>query len=266
MKKFKNFWASVAVAFTYKKQQENKDIETITELDQLQHLSSAWQHDKIAKKQETVVDMQLKNLRDGSLDVVFGSLIETLKELDLEKCTLLDAACASGYYAKVIQSELDIKIKYTGADYSEAMINLAKKKFPEHNYSVQDLTNLSFEKRAFETVLVSGVLEHIPQFEKAIFEAARTASKYVILHRCLVSGQDENIYSTGFLYNIKTPRIYFSQKVLEEEFASHGFELIKKVKSHAYQGLVNRIRLFIKKYLLQRRAGEEYTFTFQIQR
>lgn len=264
MKKFfSKLLRSFDVIYTYKRQQEHKDIENITDLESIKVLSSAWKDKKIAKKQEAVVDVQLKNYNDGYLDPVFGSLIETLKKLQLEKYTLLDAACASGYYAKVIEKELGGKVKYTGSDYSEAMVSLAKRKFPEYDYTEQDLTNLSFAKDEFETVLVSGVLEHIPNFEKAISESCRVASKYVIIHRCLVSGTNENIYATGFLYNIKTPRIYYSQRLLEEEFLKYGFKLDKNIKSHAYLGLVNQTKRFIKKHILHRRGGMEHTFTFK---
>jgi len=242
---------------------DNHDTETVSGLGDLAALSSVWKSDVIAKKQEVVVDKQLQNYYDGFLDSVFGSLIETLKGLTLEDFTLLDAACASGYYAEILGSEFGGKFKYSGSDYSAAMVEMAKVKFPEYQFYEEDLTNLSFEDSQFETVLVSGVLEHIPSFERAISESCRVASKYVILHRCLVSGMAENIYSTGFLYNIKTPRIYYAQKVLEDEFGKHGYRLVKQIRSHAYQGMVNRIKLWIKKHILKRRGGVEYTYTFE---
>ena len=242
---------------------DNHDTETVSGLGDLAALSSVWKSDVIAKKQEVVVDKQLQNYYDGFLDSVFGSLIETLKGLTLEDFTLLDAACASGYYAEILGSEFGGKFKYSGSDDSAAMVEMAKVKFPESHFYEEDLTNLSFEDSQFETVLVSGGLEHIPSFERAISEACRVASKYVILHRCLVSEMAENIYTTGFLYNIKTPRIYYVQKVLEDEFGKHGYRLVKQIRSHAYQGMVNRIKLWIKKHILKRRGGVEYTYTFE---
>jgi ubiquinone/menaquinone biosynthesis C-methylase UbiE len=263
MKYFENRMRAAKVAIAYKGEQENQDIETVSKLSDLVPLSSAWKSKAIAKKQEAVVDKQLKNYEDGYLDAVFWSLIETFKELPLEEFTLLDAACASGYYSKILQSEFNGKFKYTGSDYSESMVELARLKFPEHTFLEEDLTSLSFETSKFESVLVSGVLEHIPSFEMAISESCRVASKYVILHRCLVSESEENIYSTGFLYNIRTPRIYYAQQVLEEEFKKHGYTLVKRVKSRAYLGLTNQIKLLIKKYILKRRGGMEFTYTFQ---
>lgn len=251
------------VGFLYRKQQDNKDIETVSELDDLIPLSSAWKEKIIAKKQRIVVDKQLVNLRKGYLDPVFKSIIDTLNALPLQECTLLDAACASGYYSEVFESCLKRKIKYSGSDYSQSMIELAKTTYPKLSFYTEDLTELSFGSDEFETVLVSGVLEHIPNFEAAISESCRVASKYVILHRCLVSGTDSNIYTTGFLYNIKTPRIYYSSKVLEREFQKNKFRLVKSVKSAVYQGLISRVKLLVRKYILHHRSGVEYTLTFE---
>lgn len=256
---FQSTLRALKVAITYKKLQENHDTETSVELSDLTLLSSAWKSDEIAKKQEVVVDEQIKNYEDGYLDDVFGSLLETLDDLQLESRTILDAACASGYYSKILGDSF----QYTGSDYSSSMVELAKIKFPSKDFSEADLTNLPFEDNKFEIVLVAGVLEHIPEFKVAISETCRTSSKYVIIHRCLTSGGKDNLYSTGFLYNIKTPRIYYAQDVLEAEFKKNGYELVKKVKSHVYKGIFPQIKVGIKKYILRRRGGIEYTYTFK---
>jgi len=260
---FNRIIKELKVSLLYKKQQANKDNETLVNREDLIPLSSAWEDNSIAGKQKIVVDKQLENYREGYLDPVFKSLIDTLNQLSLKDYSLLDAACASGYYSLILQSEFGGKFRYTGCDYSEGMVEMAKSSYPKYNFSKQDITSLSFSNLHFETLLMSGVLEHIPNYELAISEACRVASKYVILHRCLVSGKDENIYSTGFLYHIKTPRIYYSLTILEREFLKNGFKLINTIRSEAYQGFINKTKLFIKKYILRRRFGIEYTYTFQ---
>ena len=63
---FQSTLRAIKVTITYKKLQENHDTETLVELSDLGLLSSAWKNDEITKKQEIVVDEQIKNYEDIS--------------------------------------------------------------------------------------------------------------------------------------------------------------------------------------------------------
>ena len=76
------------------------------------------------------------------------------------------------------------KKKYLLNENNNNLLNKRLFLYEKYNFSKQDITSLSFSNLHFETLLMSGVLEHIPNYELAISEACRVASKYVILHRC----------------------------------------------------------------------------------
>jgi hypothetical protein len=111
----------------YKESQLLDDNESAVDRSELQTLSDAWKGDDIPSLQRKTVEQQLLNLKEGLIDPVFVTLIEALNSLHLEKFSLLDAACASGYYSEVIKSQVKEKsIQYYGSDYSEGMIKLAR--------------------------------------------------------------------------------------------------------------------------------------------
>jgi SAM-dependent methyltransferase len=199
---------------------------------ELGELSESWQDDQLPDLQRRVVDVQLANLANGIVDPVFASLASALKEVDERQFSLLDAACATGYYSEVIRRLDPRPIDYSGSDYSVAMIESARAHYPGLPFSVQDLTALTESDRSFDVVLLSGVLEHIPDYPRAIAEAGRVAGRYLIIHRCPTTTRPAHDRRIGTQYNIRTPRTYFSRSLLRSEIAAVGFELVKAVETY----------------------------------
>lgn len=192
-------------------------------------MADNWKDFNIPALQRRVVEQQLKNLKEGIVDPVFVPLVDALNSLDLERFSLLDAACATGYYSEVIRLHVTKEVKYRGSDYSEAMIKEARRYYRDLQFDVEDLTKLTYPSNSFDVVLLSGVLEHIPDFHDAISEACRVCSSYVLLHRCPLTSSREYEYTKGSQYNIATPRIYFPQDLFINEFRTHGFIIHRKI-------------------------------------
>ena len=195
----------------------------------LDDLAAAWQDDEIPELQRRVVDVQLANLERGIADPVFTALATALTHVDLASFSILDTACASGYYSEVIRLLDPRPIAYEGCDYSPAMIESARAHNPGVPFSVEDLTALTKPDRSFDVVLLAGVLEHIPEYQKAIAEAGRVARSYLIVHRSPMLSGPDHIRTIGTQYNIKTPRTFFSLARLESEIAQVGFEPIASI-------------------------------------
>lgn len=252
---------------TFKETRLLKFKESKEALKNLYALKNVWKNKDIPILQRKIVDQQLMNLREGIIDPVFISLIEALNCLPLEDFSLLDAACASGYYSEVIQSQVLKSIRYFGSDYSEAMILDARYRYPGLKFDVEDLTALTYSDGEFDVVLLAGVLEHIPTFENAISEACRTATSYVILHRCALSKSSENKYTVGALYNIKTPHIYFSKDILIKEFQKHDFSLYLEFDAYTnkkQRGVIFYFKEIVRRTILKRdMARTEATLIFK---
>jgi len=211
---------------------------------ELSELAGNWKDEAIPDLQRSVADVQLSNLARGVVDPVFASLAEALRRVEEPRFSILDAACASGYYSEVIRTLDDRPIAYTGCDYSAAMIDSARAHYPDLPFSVQDLTALTLADLSFDVVLLAGVLEHIPEYRRAIGESTRVAGRYVIVHRCPTTTGRVHERTIGTQYNITTPRTFFSLPLLRSEFSAAGFELIGTVE------------VYPKRVSWRRRAGE----------
>jgi len=213
----------------YVEQQTIEATEVPASDEALGGLASAWQDDEIPELQRRVVDAQLANLEQGVVDPVFESLATALRHVELERFSILDGACASGYYSEVIRLLDPRPIAYEGCDYSPAMIESAKAHHPGYPFSVEDLTALTKPDRSVDVVLLSGVLEHIPEYRKALDEAGRVAREYLIVHRCPTVSGPEHVRTIGTQYNVTTPRTFFSTELLTSEVAARGFDLVASV-------------------------------------
>ena len=175
--------------------------------------------------QHRVVDVQLENLHHGIIDPVFGTLAAALKIIPEQSFSLLDVACASGYYNEVIRTLDPRTIKYQGSDYSQKMIAKARETYPDVSFDVQDLTQLTYADDCVDVCLVSGVLEHIPDYHRAIRECCRVAKKWVIVHRGFVNTGRKTESALVSQYNIVTPRTCLAERALVSEFNDQGFSL-----------------------------------------
>jgi len=187
------------------------------------HLASQWQTTSIPALQRRVVDEQLKQLKAGYVPQVFQSFLRCLKEVSLESFSILDAACASGYYSEVLKRAETRDIVYHGSDYSEPMIELASKLHPDSAFTVEDITALSFSAAAFDVVLLAGVLEHVGRYKTAIKEACRVAREYVLIHRLPLTLESKHRHTIGSQYTIKTLRTFFSAQSFVGEMSELGF-------------------------------------------
>ncbi len=74
-----------------------------------------------------------------------------------DKEIVLDAGCGSGYLYSVLE-----KTKYIGVDFSEKLINIAKKRYPEACFKKDNILNLDLPDNYFDKIFTIGVLHQIP--------------------------------------------------------------------------------------------------------
>lgn len=229
----------------YRRAQKVRFSEKKVAKSEIHEYADAWKDGSIPELQLSVSDFQLDQFRNGIIDPVFESLISILKYLQDQKIKLLDLACATGYYSEIIGS-LFPNVMYTGADYSESMIVVAGERYPDKEFFVEDATSLSLQTDSFDCVMLSGALEHIPDYQKAIREICRVSKKYIILHRLPIAVNNELIHTLGSQYSIITPRTYFSEKYIERQFVHLGFCLRANIPTYPRkQSLLSLLRLIV---------------------
>jgi len=85
---------------------------------------------------------------------------------------ILEVACGDGRLADRMR-DMHPKMKYTGIDLSESMVNLAKERCPDYSFEVGDAENLKYEDNTFDAYLSSLCLQIVGDPTKMMAEAYR---------------------------------------------------------------------------------------------
>lgn len=88
---------------------------------------------------------------------------------------VLDVGCGSSYLGKTISMFCN---DYIGIDLSSENIECAKKVYENGQYIVGDILHLPIKHETSDLTVCSEVLEHVPNYEKAIEELSRTLKNY----------------------------------------------------------------------------------------
>jgi ubiquinone/menaquinone biosynthesis C-methylase UbiE len=86
---------------------------------------------------------------------------------------VLDLGCGNGRWFKLFQKK---KVDYVGVDFSERLIKIAKRNYPQAKFQTTDVLKLPFPNNYFDKIYSIAVLHHIPSEElrlKSLEEAKR---------------------------------------------------------------------------------------------
>ncbi len=155
---------------------------------------------------------------------------------------VLDLGCGNGRFSKYLE-----EVDYVGIDFSEKLIEEAKKRFSEKNFLVGDAVNLPFENEFFDKIYGVAIIHHIPSAKyrlKVFLEAKRVLKKDGVLFltawnltennkMLLVKNFIKNIFSFNLScrdFFIKRERYYYLFKKGELSFLAKkaGFRKIKE--------------------------------------
>ena len=200
----------------------------------------SWENPEIPMEQLKIVNIELEILRSGNPPSVYTIAAEALTAIPGDnKLTLLDVGCASGYYFEVISTLVGNRFEYTGSDYSDAMLNIARKRYPNTKFLNLDIRHIELPDMAYDVVLSGAVIVHVKEWKKGVIELARITGSYLILHRTPIT--DAKSYSIEKKIYADVPVFYniFNKDELMNLISKCGFRKIfeKNVYSHENKGV-----------------------------
>jgi SAM-dependent methyltransferase len=111
---------------------------------------------------------------------VYDSEYLFLKQILKEKMSVLDIGCAQGGFSKILGEHLS-EFTYTGIDISQAMIEEAQRKYPEHQFLVCPEGLLPESLPQFDVVLCLGILHLNTKWREVIEEAWKKTRSALLL-------------------------------------------------------------------------------------
>jgi ubiquinone/menaquinone biosynthesis C-methylase UbiE len=146
------------------------------------HASTAWHDRVVALRQDEAYRSLLRDMHAGRPRVDLRVAAEAVYRTGVTNPSVLEVGCGSGYYSEVLRCLLPYPVHYLGLDYSAAMIDLARKRYPSEEFVVGDATALPFADSTFDIVFNGVSLMHIPRYEAAISESRRVTRRWCIFH------------------------------------------------------------------------------------
>ncbi|MGA2094338.1 MAG: glycosyltransferase, partial [Sedimentisphaerales bacterium] len=197
------------------------------------NLTSGWQNGDIPSKQRALVQKELDEMYKGKSPVVYSVLADIIWPYQRQGESLLEIGCASGYYFEILEYLLGRQITYTGVDYSQPLIDMAKDYYPRGNFVVADGANLPFGDNKFPVVISSSILLHVPNYPQHLAETIRVAGEIVVIHRTPVCRQNQTRFYKKLVYGVETLELCFNEEQLVSQCVSGGLKLIKALEYYS---------------------------------
>ncbi|MBW8889334.1 MAG: glycosyltransferase [Fibrobacteres bacterium] len=192
-------------------------------------MTEAWKDQAIPLRQRALVQGELRDMYAGRIPRVYRTMADAVRPYAAEGMELLEIGCASGYYSEILEYLLPYRLRYQGADYSEALIGMARDLYPQTPFHVADGAALPFPDGRFPVVVSSCVLLHVPNYLEHIRETIRVSGRLVIAHRTPVSRNRPTQYLRKFAYGVETVELLFNEKEVLAAFAEGGLSLRESI-------------------------------------
>lgn len=196
--------------------------------------ASAWLGRLTARRQQKAYDDLLRRMYRGESRIDFKVAAEAVERTELPEPAILEVGCGNGYYAEVFDRLLDGPFAYLGVDCSEAMIETARRRYPQREFQVGDACALSFPDGSFDVVFNGVSLMHILDFERAIAESRRVSKGYCLFHSVPVFEDRDTTYLRKYAYGGLVVEVIFNRAGLLELFERQGLELVETWNSIPY--------------------------------
>lgn len=173
-------------------------------------------HDAIAEKYFEAYSGDTSDLKyfDEFLTTVSGNKI-------------LDLGCGMGHYSQYMSNK---GFQVTGIDFSEGMLNIAKRTYKQPEFLVGDVCNLEIiNGRKFNGVVLAFLLHHLSKKEvEDLFSNLRNylepdAKLLILLREGNEVLEEEEPFNRDFTYIINE----YSQEEIESILSKNGYDIIK---------------------------------------
>ena len=176
--------------------------------------SAGWLATRTVTRQDRAYQGLIAEMKNGSPRLDLRIAAEAVAATGIAAPRLLEVGCGSGYYSEVFADLVPGGVRYTGIDYSAAMIARARSRYPSTAFEVADATLMPYPDNAFDVVFNGVSLMHIIDYRAAILETARASGRYCILHTVPVFGQRQTAFLRKFAYGAPVVEIVFNKNEL----------------------------------------------------
>jgi SAM-dependent methyltransferase len=187
--------------------------------------AGGWLASRTVMRQERAYQGLIAAMKRGEARLDFKVAAEAIAATGIANPRVLEVGCGSGYYSEVFATLLVGGVRYTGIDYSDAMIARARAHYPSTAWEVADATRLPYADGAFDVIFNGVSLMHIVDYQTAIREGARVASRYCIFHTVPVFAEYRTTFLRKYAYGAPVVEVVFNKPELMSICEAAGLRL-----------------------------------------
>jgi ubiquinone/menaquinone biosynthesis C-methylase UbiE len=194
-----------------------------------------WKNREVASKQMKAYEPLLKQMHEGKPREDF---ITAARALELTGCldgSVLEVGCGNGYYSEVLKFLTKGGFSYHGVDFSDAMLESARNKYPDRHFSHADACNLGFADNSFNVVWSGTVLMHVPDFESAVKETVRVSNRWCVFHSTPLVSSGKTVLMQKKAYGSVVPEVLINKDIFEGLLRSSNLRIRYILNSLQYE-------------------------------
>lgn len=176
--------------------------------------AGGWLAMRTVTRQERAYRALIAAMKRGEPRLDFRVAAEAIAATGIARPRLLEVGCGSGYYSEVFSTLVPGGVRYTGLDYSGAMIERARANYPGAAFESADATRLPFADGAFDVVFNGVSLMHIIDYAAAVREAARVAARFCVFHSVPVFHDHPTTFLKKYAYGAPVVEVIFGKQEL----------------------------------------------------
>jgi len=205
---------------------------TLVQARDCQRLS--WHSRRAARLQDLAYQVLVADMYAGKPRIDLTVAAAAVDATGLAQPSLVEIGCGSGYYSEILLALARSRPIYTGIDYSAAMVERAKARYPMSAFGIGNATALPFAENSFDIAFNGVSLMHILDYEQAIAESARVARTAAIFHSVPVFPNHPTTFFHKYAYGGPVVETVFNRRDLLEQFNRHGLRLIRSWRTIDY--------------------------------
>src|SRR5262249_2987410 len=134
--------------------------------------------------------------------------------------------CGVGHYSELLERRFPGRFEYTGCDYSEAMIEAARREWGGRHFLTNDLFANALDLGTFDLVVAGALVDITEDYERALDVLLGSAAPYVLLHRQQLTDGASRVEVVPGYAGQTTYRSYLNRADLERIATGHGRSIL----------------------------------------
>jgi SAM-dependent methyltransferase len=183
--------------------------------------TNSWKNKKVFEKQ---LEINKKNLCSypphwNSFIKIVHNILNKNKDINI-----LDIGCGCGAFLKLCENNFKESVKYTGIDYSEDAIELAKKEWNSDKFMCKDIFDLDNKFiTKFNVLHLGAVLDVLPNADQALSFILSFGIPYIIITRIDIVNGDSVLKTYSAYDEIITYKHDHGNEIFEKILADNNY-------------------------------------------